>query len=196
MSYDWNSLSRVDPREGEFEGDGERKPLAPIGLNNFTIRSAEGKRGKESGLPYINVCMRMGDGEYADVYAILPLPDDARKSNAFLEKQLVAFCDVIGVPRDGIGAMIRNLDSIEFKTGKVVLGKDEYDNPNTGRVVEKRKPNWVKSVNAAANAMAAEVRNAPQAPAGEGDKWAGVDDVNDVAQRLGEGVKEDDPLPF
>lgn len=193
MAYNWDSLAGVDTQDGEWH-ESESKPLAPVGMHKFTVRSAEGKRGKESDLPYINLCLRLGDGEYSDVYAILPLPDDARKSNSFLEQQLVAFCDVVGVPRDKIGAMIADLSTIEFKTGLVVLQKDSYNNPVTGETIEKRKANWLKSDRAQANAKAKEMREAPREEF-EAKKSAAQEAMSSVADKF-EGTKEPNDAPW
>lgn len=194
MSYNWDSLAGVDVKKGEYEDTPERKPLPPVGMHNFTIRTAEGKRGKESGLPYINLCLRVGEGQYADVYAILPLPDDARLSNAFLEQQLVAFVDNIGIARSEVGGMIRNLSSLEFKTGTVVLVKDSYRNAMTGETIEKRKPNWLKSVNAAANAQAKAMREKPAEEfIAETSKPA---EVAEVENRLDGKVTDNDGIPW
>lgn len=164
MSYTWSDPSSVDVQAGSHGGaSAPRRPLAPIGSYDFTVMEAELKESRKNGLPYINLKLRVGDGEYEDVYSVLAKPDDARPpaSNEFLEKSFYAFLDTIRVPRDRASAVWGNVKGLELKNGRTYLKADSYTNPQTGEVREKRQPDWIKGTFEGVNAAADAARAAP-----------------------------------
>ena len=147
MAYDYSSAVGIDIAARNNTGTAETRPLAPIGAHSFAILEAEKKMGKSSNMPYINLKLRIDEGQYEDVYGVIALPDGGRKqeSNDFLEMNFMAFLDTIGVDRTKAAAVEGNPNGLVLKTGKVVLKMDTYTNPVTGQSREKRQPDWPKS---------------------------------------------------
>lgn len=160
MAYNWTAPEQVSLHAGPQ--DSERKPLAPVGAHPFTVMEAEMRSGKTSGLPYINLKLRVGEGQYDDVWSVVALPDDARqaKSNAFLEQSMYGFLDTIKVPRDKASAVTANVEGLVLKSGRAWLKKDSYTNPTTGETRDKRQPDWIKSALLALDDAEAEATHA------------------------------------
>lgn len=173
MAYDWSALKSVNSQDGGPAP--EARPLAPIGKHDFVIMEAEkkasGPQAKTPGAPYINLKMRISGGDYADVYGVVALPDDARpdKSNDFLERNFVAFLEVLGIDPSKAEAVVGRVDGLVLKSGKVHLKKDDYANPVTGETKEKRQPDWIRS--AAAGSIAAAPAPAESTPQRAGEDW-------------------------